>query len=157
MGKRLLAALAGAVAIAVVAAGCGSGDDDSTTATLTKAQFIKRGDAICKKGDQEIEDGFESFAEEKNLPDNKEPTKAQLTEAVETIVLPSIQSQSEALRDLPAPSGDEDQVSAMLDAVEEAVEEGEEDPAALISSKADPFNEANELASEYGLKVCGQE
>ncbi len=56
---------------------------------------------------------------------------------------------------LGAPSGEEAEVEAITDAAGEAVEKGEEDPAALTSEKADPFAEANELAREYGLVRCG--
>jgi hypothetical protein len=158
LSKRLIAMLAGVVAIAVVAAGCGSSSDSTeSTASLTKAEFIKQGDAICKKGNKEIEEGFESFAKENNLPQHKEPTKAQGKELVETVIVPEIKAQAEGIRALGTPSGDEAQVSAMLDSLDEGIEEAEEDPEALFAAKSDPFASANKQAKEYGLKVCGQE
>jgi hypothetical protein len=157
LSKRLIAMLAGVVAIAVIAAGCGSSDDNSSTSSLTKAEFIKQADAICKKGNDEIEEGFESFAKENNIPKNKEPTDDQSKELVETVFVPSISSQSEELRELGAPSGDEDEISAMLDSLDEGIEEAEEEPEALFNSKSDPFGPANKKAAQYGLKVCGQE
>jgi hypothetical protein len=158
LSKRLIAMLAGVVAIAVVAAGCGSSSDSTeSTASLTKAEFIKQGDAICKKGNKEIEEGFESFAKENNLPQNKEPNKAQGKELVETVIVPDIKAQAEGIRALGAPSGDEAQVSAMLDSLDEGIEAAEEDPEALFAAKSDPFASANKQAKEYGLKVCGQE
>ena len=45
----------------------------------------------------------------------------------------------------------------MLDALEEGIEEAEEDPEAVFDAKSDPFGPANKIAKEYGLKVCGQE
>lgn len=158
MSKRVIVLLAGVMAIAAVATGCGSSDDGSTeTAALSKQQFIAQADAICKRGNKEIEEGFESFAEENDIPKNQEPSKAQGKELVETVLVPSIASQTEGIRALSVPSGDEDEISAMLDSLDEAVEEAEEDPEALFAAKSDPFGKPNEQAREYGLKVCGDE
>lgn len=159
MSKRPIVLLAGVVAIAAVVAGCGSSDGDSTetTSALTKQQFIAQADAICKQGNKEIEEGFESFAEENDIPKNQEPSKAQGKEIVETVIVPSIDSQVEGIRELGFPSGDEDELSAMLDSLDEAVEEAEEDPEALFAAKSDPFGKPNELAQDYGLKTCGDE
>ena len=154
MGTRLIAMTAGVVAIAVIAAGCGSSSNDTTSA-LTKAEFISQGDAICEKGNKEIETGFEAFLKENGI--KGEPSKAQGVELSETVLIPSVKSQSEELRDLGAPSGEEGEISAMLDALDEGVEEAEEDPEALLASESDPFGPANKMATEYGLKVCGRE
>jgi hypothetical protein len=155
LSKRLIAMMAGAAATAVIAAGCGSSGD--STSSLTKAEFIKQGDAICKKGNKEIEEGFESFAKQNDIPQNQEPSKAEGKELVETVLVPSVSSQSEELRALAAPSGDEAEITAMLDSLDEGLEEAEEDPEALFGAKSDPFGPANQKAAQYGLKVCGQE
>jgi hypothetical protein len=157
LSKRLIVLLAGVVAIAAVVAGCGSSDDSSDTTALTKQQFIVQADAICKKGNNEIDEGFESFAKENNIPQNQEPSKEQGKELVETVLVPNLDTQSEEIRALGAPSGDEDEVSAMLDSLDESVEEAEDDPEAIFDSKSDPFAKPDELARDYGLKVCGQE
>jgi hypothetical protein len=157
LSKRLIVLLAGVVATVVIVAGCGSSDDSSDTTALTKQQFIAQADAICKKGNTEINEGFESFAKENDIPKNQEPSKEQGKEIVKTVIIPSIDSQAEGIRALGVPSGDEDEISAMLDSLDEAVEEAEEDPEALFTSKSDPFAEPNELAQDYGLKTCGEE
>jgi len=148
--------LAGIAAIAAIAAGCGSSSDDSTS-SLTKAEFIAQADAICKKGNDEIETDFEAFAKENGVQENEEPSKSQGVEISETILVPNIENQSEELRELEVPTADEAEISAMLDSLDQGVEEAEEDPEALFTSKSDPFGPANKKAKEYGLKVCGQE
>lgn len=157
MSKLLTAAVAAAVLVGLVA-GCGGGDETTDeTVTLTKAEFIKQGDAICKEGNQEINKGFEDFYEENDLPENQEPNKEQSIEIVETVILPSIQQQGEGIRDLGAPEGDEEQVDELLDSLDEAVAAGEDDPESLFKSDTDPFGDTNQLATDYGFKVCGEE
>lgn len=157
MSKLLTAAVA-AVVLAALIAGCGGGDETTDeTVTLTKTEFIKQGDAICQAGNEEIEEGFEEFAEENDLPENKEPSKEQGVELVETVILPSIQQQGEEIRELGAPDGDEEQVDELLTSLEEAVAEGEDDPEILFEGKTDPFGKVNQLTKDYGFKVCGEE
>ena len=155
MSKGLIATLVGVAAIAAIVTGCGSSDD--STSSLTKAQFIAQADAICKTGNAEIESGFEAFAKENSLKENEEPSKAQQVEIAETILVPNVKNQGDEIRALEAPSGDEDEISAMLDALDEGVEEAEAEPEALFKAESDPFGPANKIAKEYGLKVCGQE
>ncbi len=162
MSKRLTVLLAGVLALAIAAAGCGSSDDgtDTDTAsadvTITKEQLIAQGDVICKQGDEEIEDGFESYAEENDIPKNKEPNDEQGVEIVETVIVPNIKTQSELIRGLGIPEGDDEEIEAMLDSLDEAVDEAEENPESLFDDKTDPFGDANGKAEEYGFKVCGQ-
>lgn len=151
--------LVGAMAIALVAAGCGSSDDNSSesTASLTKAEFIKEGNAICTKGNTKLNSEFEAFGEEHNLSENKTPSKAAREEASEEVLIPAITTQVEELRALGAPEGDEGEVDEILTGAEEAIEEGEEDPASLLGNEPGGFTEVNKLAREYGLTVCGEE
>jgi hypothetical protein len=156
MNKGLIATFIGVAAIAAIVAGCGS-SDDSSTSSLTKAQFIAQADAICKTSNAEIESEFEAFAKQNNIDENEEPSKAQKAEVSETILVPNVTNQAEEIRDLAAPSGDEDEVSAMLDSLDEGVEEIEANPQAPFESKQpNPFGPANKIAGEYGLEVCGQ-
>jgi hypothetical protein len=160
LSKRLTLLLAGVMALGVIAAGCGSSDDgtDTTdvTVTITKEQLIAQGDRICKQGDKEIEEGFERYAEENKLPDSGEPSEKQGIELVETVIVPSIKTQAELIRGLGAPEGDEEQVEAMLDSLDGAVEEAEASPETLFEEDSDPFGEPNQAAEDYGFKVCGQ-
>jgi predicted small secreted protein len=156
VSKRLIVLLAALVASAMLVAGCGGGSDSSeSTSSLTKAEFVKQGNAVCAEGNKEIEEGFEEF-EKEHGSQSKQPTKAQLTEAIETIVLPAVRRQVEGVKALGAPSGEAAEVEAITDAAEEALEKSEEDPASLTTEKADPFAKANELANEYGLVKCGE-
>jgi hypothetical protein len=155
LNKGLLALLAGALAVALVIAGCGS-NSSSTTASLSKAEFVKQGNAICKAGNEEIEEGFEEFTKENNLSKTKPPSKAIQEEAAETILIPAINNQVEEIRALGTPEGDEGEVDEILTDAEEAVEEGEEDPTSLLGAEPAKFKELNKESREYGLTVCGE-
>jgi hypothetical protein len=157
VNKGLIATLLGVAAIMVVVVGCGGSSSDTTTASLTKAQFIAQGNAICKKGSTKVEAEFEDFAKKNGIEGNKEPTTAEEVELAETILTPNVKSQSEELRALGAPSGDEDEITAMLDSLDQGVEEAEADPEGLIEGKSEPFKDASQKAQKYGLSACGQE
>jgi len=147
---RLMAMLAGVVAIAAIATGCGSGGSDP----LTKAEFIEQADRICKEGSNQIRKEYEAFAKQHNTAKTG-VSQEQGTEIGLQILLPNVQSQTEELRELEPPEGDEAQVAAMLDALEAGVEEGNQNPKSLLSSNY-PLSKGNQLAQKYGFKVCGQ-
>jgi hypothetical protein len=157
LNKRFIAVLFGALVGAMLIAGCGSSDNSETTASLTKAQFLKQGNAICKAGNEETNEGFESFSKEHNLG-HKEPSEAQFEELSETVLAPSVSKQIEEVRALGTPEGDEGEVDEFLTNAEEALEKVEEEPA-LISAegKEGPFYSVNKEAAAIGLTSCGGE
>jgi hypothetical protein len=142
--KRLFLMVACALA-ATAAIGCGGSDDDS----LTKAEFLKQGNAICAKGNKEIDK-----AANKTFEKGQQPTKAQITKFAEDTLIPSVEEQIDGLRDLSPPSADEDKVNAILDEAESALDETKDDPSIFAANK-DPFKKANQLANQYGLTECG--
>jgi hypothetical protein len=156
--------LAGVLAAVLILAGCGGGgSDDSTTTTsdastpsLSKADFIKRADAICEAGNKRTQSEYAAYAEEKKLSSKNEPTPAQYAEVSDEIQVPAFKRQAEELRALGAPTGEEAKVTAMLDALDAGIEEVEEaDPRKALESTSSMFVEADKLAIAYGLKVCG--
>ncbi|MGN6216529.1 MAG: hypothetical protein ACTHN7_06170 [Solirubrobacterales bacterium] len=153
MSKRLVALLAAHAAHAMIVAGCGSGGITETTSSLSKAEFVKKGNAICAEGSKEINEGFEKFAKENGLSEKKRPPQAKLEEGIETVVIPGIRKEIEGIRALGPP---DEEAEAVLAAAEEALEEGEEDPSLLAKEEsAGPFAKVNKLSREYGLTKCG--
>ncbi len=167
MSKRSILLLASVLAVAALAAGCGGSDDDSTntgtggstngdttTAALTKAEFIEKGDAICEKANESIEDEADDFAKENDI-DTSKPTQKQKEEVIVAVVAPSVRTQSEEIAELGAPSGDEDQVEEIIVSLEDATAEIEDDPSLVF--EGEPLKEAGRLAEDYGFEVCGEE
>ena len=155
MSKRFIALLAALTVLAALVAGCGGGGD--STSSLTKAEFVKQGNAICAKGNEEIEEGFEKFVKENNINPKKKPTKAQQTEATEQVLLPTVRKQIDGIRALGLPSEGEEEADAVLKAAEKGLEEAEEDPSSAATENGNQFAEANKLAREFGLAKCGEE
>jgi len=138
-----------AAVTALVVAGCGGGGDDSTsTSSLAKPAWIAKADAICKQGNQEIEQA----ANEQFGKQSQQPTDAQVQQFTKESVVPSVQKQVDQIRDLGAPSGDEDQVNKILDTVQADIDKTK----SATTLAGDPFADGNALATQYGLKVCGQ-
>jgi hypothetical protein len=137
-------ALAAFLGVGLLAAGCGGGDDN-----LTKAEFIQQADAICKKGNKQVD-----ASAEKIFTTKQGPTKAQLQQFASETLIPNIQSQVDDVRALNEPSEDEDQVNAFLDSAQAELDKGKEDPLYMTSDKS--FSETNKLGKQYGFKVCSQ-
>lgn len=152
MSKRFIALLAGVVAIVAVLAGCGGSSDSSS---LSKADFIKQGDEICKSSSKQIETEAEEFAEENDV-DTSKPTKKQQEEVIEEVVAPGLRSETEELEALGIPKEDGDKAEAVLTALDSGVSEVE-DEAAVVLSGNNPLEKASKLAGEFGFKTCGQE
>lgn len=159
MSRRLIAVVVAVAALAMIVAACGGGSDSTETASsISKAEFVKKGNAICAKGEKEVEDGVEKFAEKNNLSERNPASSKQVEELAEKILVPAVRKQLNELRALGIPSGDEEEVEAIFAAVEEALKETEEDPSVFgQEGGVGPFAKANKLSREYGLTVCGSE
>jgi hypothetical protein len=147
--------LAAMIADLLALAGCGGGDDTSTTAgeALSKSEFLAQGNAICEKGDKEINaEAKQTFTQQ------GAPSQATQTKFVTDTVIPNVQGQIDGIDALPLPSGDEDQVQAIVDAARSGLDKAKADPSLLTDQgggQSDPFAEANKLANAYGLDKCG--
>jgi len=141
---------------AVVIAGCGGGSSsttgDSGTA-LSKSEFLAKGNAICAKGNQEI-----NAAAKKVFTQSAAPSQADQEKFATDTLIPNIQQQIDGIEALTPPAGDEDQVNAITDAAQSALDKAKQDPTTLTDQGgSDPFAQANKLADAYGLTKCGSD
>lgn len=143
-----------AILIALLATGAAAGCGGDEEEPLSKAEYIKQGDVICKKANETIEkEAEETFAD---LGPREMPSEEQLTAFVEDVAVPNVESQISDLRALAAPEGDEDELDKIYEDVDTALAEVEEDPATIVEGDNDPFQEPNEAARGYGFKECGE-
>jgi len=151
LSKRPIALLAGVLAVALVAAGCGGG----SSAPLTKAELIKEGNAVCSNGSEQIKTEAAEFLKENHINRREVLGTAQYRELTETVVTPTLQQETEEIRALGAPNGEEKEVNALLDALEQGIKNAEKYPNDIFK-RAEALAEANKKANEYGLKECGK-
>jgi hypothetical protein len=150
--RRSLGVLASALVVALLAGGCGgSSSDDTATASISKAAFIKKANAICEKSAEKLHTDFLAFYEPGN---NSKTPKAESEEYIEKVVRPDFTQQTTEISALGAPDGSEDQVEALVAAVEEGLVKAEAKPTELVTANAELFANAIKLATAYGLDAC---
>jgi len=150
VGKRLTAMLAGALALAAIA-GCGGSDSEES---LSKAQYIKQGDAICQEAYDEYQSEYDAYAKEHGIKKGAFPSRKQLYEVMEEFYIPSREARLAGLQELNPPSADEDEVEAILAATEDGLEKANKNAQLLFGETPYPFEKANDLSTAYGFEVC---
>jgi hypothetical protein len=146
-------AVAAILTVGLVQVGCGSSNDNSTTSTtaaLSKAAFLKQGNAICAKGNKATNKlGNQIFPNK-----NAKPTQAEKTQ-FENALITNIQGQINGVKALGAPAGDSAKVNAIVNTAQAALDNIKKNPSILFASNTDPFAKANKLTNAYGLTACG--
>ncbi len=161
MHRRFMGVLPVAIFLSagLFVAGCGSSSSTTssitTTAAITKAEFVAKGNAICAAGSKTQEAAFTAFAKKHGLKENQQPTKAQQAEAVNTILVPGVQSQITAVKNIGAPSGEEQQVTSALETAQQELNKVKANPE-LAFGKESAFVGAGEKLHALGLTQCAK-
>jgi hypothetical protein len=152
------------VVVALLMAGCGgsgSGSEVSVeTGPLTKAQFVEQADRLCEKSKAQLQRKFGALlkssvalAKSTGAKPSAESLQTLHSDAVTTILIPTYGQMIDQISSLGAPSDDQEQVTAFLDAMQQALDEAEEHPSKPFNNVKffDPFTK---LAGSYGLTAC---
>lgn len=120
-----------AVLVLAFAVGCGDDDGDSggenggssaaagntvpvdaplEPSSLSKAQWVKRANAICERTATKRLDDLTAYAED-HADESEEDL---LVPAAGDVIIPSLEDQVEALRELGAPRGDEEEIERII-------------------------------------------
>lgn len=142
--RRLPCTLAATALVAVTAAGCGG----SSKPTITKAEYVKKANAICTHGNAAQQAAAASLGQH--------PSHAQINALVSGTFIPNIQAQIDAVRALGAPSGEEATVSHMLDVAQEDLDKAKSNPSVFAQENAHPFANFAAIAHPYGLTECAR-
>lgn len=159
MTARVTLLVAAAMAIAVLAVGCGGGGDgggdegsdsaskEIATSSLKKAAFVKKADSICRSGAEEAVEGPETASQ---------PEGQSFGQTVTVAMVPAFRGVVDKIYKLGAPSGDEAQIEAFLEAMGQEVDAIEENSASLKSLEdvASEFQGSTKLAHSYGILAC---
>lgn len=117
---------------------------------LTKAEFIKEGDAICG----EIPAEYEKLRQE--LLKGPEKSKASTAKVNEVAAVPPIFTAVESFEELTPPKGEEAKAEEIIDALEAAGKGLEKEPNAPLVGPESPYAEFVKLTTAYGFKFCNQ-
>lgn len=140
---------AGALAVGalLVVGACGGGGD-----RLTKAEFVSKANAICKKASTELDAaGQKAFG-------SKEPTTAQIVAYINDTLLPKVSQQLDDIDKLKPPKDMQADVDSLLKTARDDVSSVKKDvkaDAEKLIQGDDPFADANKKADDLGLKECG--
>jgi hypothetical protein len=138
---------------ALAFAGCGGGGDSDEPEALTKAQYVKQAEAICKKTDAKQSKlvSQELKARAGSGPASKSEQEAFVTKAA----VPPLEEEAANLAELGGPEGEEEKAEAMVKALEKATQEIKEDPQAFIEGQSKAFVPVEKMASDLGVEACG--
>lgn len=156
---RWIGGITMAVMLLVVGVGCGSGE---STSDITKAEFVKKANAICADYTEQrlaaAEKEYNKKVQQESQVTGSSAQKklaAELEEIGEKLLqettVPILRTQAKKLKALGAPSGDEETVEAMLNSFEKATDEVEKEGyrGAVGGNQYDQFEKE---ARTYGLK-----
>jgi hypothetical protein len=162
-----------ALAVVALAAGCGGSSGSTsagaagssgagsaaggpvTTSSITKAEFIKRANAICVRGrNRRLREMRQVVAKR---PENAggEYSRELIVDVVREVFAPTMERQVAEFRALGAPAGDAKEVEAIVAAYERAVAAARELRSEKDKGPVDEaIGEAGSLAEKYGFKEC---
>jgi hypothetical protein len=144
-----------AVVLLLALAGCGGGSDEPT---LTKKQYVRQGNRICRHGYKRQARWVEAFDKAHGF-NYGEPNKHE-REVTNTVIALKVEREKiQELEALPVPEGDEARLRKIFKAMEEGIRQSEKHPDYLAEptpAHPEPFQEARDLATAYGIWICGQ-
>ena len=144
MWKAILAGVCCVGAVGLVL-GCGSGEGEATSVPLTKAQFIKKAQAICDQVRNEAQDAAATREKAEGKP-------LDIDVAFKKVVGPSLQREAAKLGALSAPEEDKAELAHMIENLAMGAAAYATGRASVQSiSHIESFK--NE-AKAYGLQAC---
>lgn len=141
--------------VAAFAAGCGGGGDEIEveTGTLTKAEFAKRANGVCKVVRIQFAKDFSNYYKD-HSPKSVGSEKEWAEGVIDKAVLPNYEVELIAkLSALGVPSSEKDEIVAFLEALQQRLDELKENADELTESPF-PFRKPAALAEKTGLVGC---
>jgi hypothetical protein len=163
LSTRAFCIVVAAVGLALIAGGCG--DDDSEagassdeivveTGSLNKEQFVKQADAICRETIEKVRLAGGAYLRTIERSDTPFATEQQeAPKFVETVLVPEYEKQIDQVSSLGAPSGAQQEVTEVLEALSQGLEEAEAEPVEFLND-IDALGKSEKLAEAYGFKAC---
>jgi hypothetical protein len=174
VAERIPATLLSALIAALLLSACGESNEEGTSAgptgsdtasatadttsssdgeTISKSQFLRKADGICEATTEKITSTSLPIIEE----EQKKPgydRKAVEARLMTNVMGPELRSEVERLKDLGIPPGEERQVGAIIDAIEEEVREISTNAEELAQTRGEVLVKPTKLAERYGFISC---
>jgi len=149
--------LAATLAVVVVAGGCGGASADEITVqtgSLSKAEFIKRANAICEAVRSRFLREYVALYEQKKPKLTGAAPGVWLSEVVDAVLLPNYEQRMiDEISALGAPASEEKEVASFLNSLQQRLDEVHQNPVELTKSPY-PFAKPARVAKKYGLTGC---
>jgi hypothetical protein len=147
-----------AVAAILLAAGCGGGGGGNEQVTvhagsLSKGEFIKRADSICAATRSRFTREYTAFLKPRLKNSSQVDQSALQSEVVKSVVIPIFTKDIDEISALGAPKGEEQKVSTFLNALQQRLDELNEQPSELSGTI---FAKPAKLAQASGLSGCAE-
>jgi len=135
------------LAVSVALTGCGGGETTAlATSSMSKAEFVKRVEAICAQARSEAI---------RYRPAGKGESQPEaLAKAIEDTLLPAIGKAVDDLYALGAPAAEKEQTEAFLSALRQGVEEGEGLSTPALEKVEELLAPSGRLARRAGFLSC---
>lgn len=121
-----------------------------------KGKFIAKANTICGR---RLEEGLEAIVAEvsKADPRNRLDARRVQAETLHTAFLPVIQEMIQELEELEAPPGDEEEIGALIEAMQAGFDESMETEYtahSVVRFGQEEFSQSAQLARQYGVDSC---
>ena len=162
MKARLMTILAAVIAIGAIGVGCGgdestsaeAGGDSGGTSSSSKAEFIKQASAACADQRKNTLSRIAAYSEKHQSEGLSEAELGQ--RAIRVVILSTIAGEIDALKQLDAPSGDEQEIEGIMAAQEKALDEARARAHKSYDDIEDYFVKASAELTDYGLPECSK-
>lgn len=150
--RRTLSALAALALCFGALTACGSDSEDNNSAaspirTVSKAEFVQKGNALCRTNGDKIAAGFQAMSEP--------PKPAELQVAFDTMLRESYKLTGDILA-IGAPKGQDKELVDLLVQMQHITEQAEAEGAErFYADSSDPWSGAiTTLVNDFGLSSC---
>ena len=133
-----------AVVSLVVSVGLLASCADDAKKTISKTEFLTKGNAICATFNEKMDEAQASLASEEDA----------VAFVSETFV-PELRGVLRSIENLGFPSGDEALIQGLIDDTDEVLDGVEANPQDFVQADTDPFADINVQLHTYGLTACG--
>lgn len=140
---RSLKFLVASITLASLAGLAACADSSSST----RAAFVQKADAVCKK--------FNDESDKLTATLTAESTEDEFVKLVKEQLVPLFKKQLAEIRGLGFPKADEAELNRLMTDSDRLADEISADPIKFVNLETDPFANINSALASYGMTECG--